>query len=161
MAIGQDGRVVSRGRIGLCVVRRKLLDRRPTIDLIGRRSPRQLRRTAGGQKVRAAIVGMDRHLDTLTGSETRQSPLLELTYNWDKEDYTGGRNFGHLAYEVDNIYEFCQSLVDQGIVINRPPRDGNMAFVKSPDGISIEILQKGDKLSPAEPWASMPNTGTW
>jgi len=89
------------------------------------------------------------------------SPCLELTYNWDTEDYTGGRNFGHLAYEVDDIYGFCQHLMDNGITINRPPRDGHMAFVRSPDGISIEILQKGANLAPAEPWASMPNTGSW
>ena len=86
---------------------------------------------------------------------------VELTYNWDAETYSGGRNFGHLAYEVDNIYDFCQNLKDKGVVINRPPRDGRMAFVKSPDGISIEILQKGEKLAPQEPWASMENTGSW
>lgn len=91
----------------------------------------------------------------------RQAPLLELTYNWDPEDYTGGRNFGHLAYEVDDIYATCQKLMDNGVTINRPPRDGRMAFVKSPDGISIELLQKGDALAKAEPWASMENTGSW
>ncbi|NMG40063.1 lactoylglutathione lyase [Chelativorans sp. ZYF759] len=91
----------------------------------------------------------------------RQAPLLELTYNWDPEDYTGGRNFGHLAYEVDDIYATCQKLMDNGVTINRPPRDGRMAFVKSPDGISIELLQKGDALAKAEPWASMENTGNW
>jgi lactoylglutathione lyase len=90
-----------------------------------------------------------------------KAPLLELTYNWDPEDYKGGRNFGHLAYEVDNIYDTCQRLMDSGVTINRPPRDGNMAFVKSPDGISFELLQKGERLPPAEPWASMANTGTW
>lgn len=89
------------------------------------------------------------------------APCLELTYNWDTEEYTGGRNFGHLAYEVDDIYAFCQHLADKGVTINRPPRDGRMAFVRSPDGISIEILQKGASLAPAEPWASMPNTGSW
>ena len=89
------------------------------------------------------------------------APCLELTYNWDSEDYDGGRNFGHLAYEVDDIYAFCQKLMDNGATINRPPRDGHMAFVRSPDGISIEILQKGERLQPAEPWASMPNTGAW
>lgn len=89
------------------------------------------------------------------------SPCLELTYNWDPEDYTGGRNFGHLAYEVDDIYAFCKQLMDNGITINRPPRDGHMAFVRSPDGISIEILQKGGHLPAEEPWASMSNTGTW
>lgn len=88
-------------------------------------------------------------------------PCLELTFNWDPEAYSGGRNFGHLAYEVDNIYEFCQSLMDSGIVINRPPRDGRMAFIRSPDNISIELLQKGQALSPAEPWTSMGNSGEW
>jgi lactoylglutathione lyase len=92
---------------------------------------------------------------------TEKAPLVELTYNWDPEDYKGGRNFGHLAYEVDNIYETCQRLMDAGVAINRPPRDGNMAFIKSPDGISIELLQKGPALEKAEPWASMANTGTW
>lgn len=95
-----------------------------------------------------------------------KAPLVELTYNWpdengDVETYTGGRNFGHLAYRVENIYEICQKLQDQGITINRPPRDGNMAFIKSPDGISIELLQKGDPLPKQEPWASMENTGSW
>lgn len=89
------------------------------------------------------------------------APCLELTYNWDAEDYAGGRNFGHLAYEVDDIYALCQTLLDNGVTINRPPRDGHMAFVRSPDGISIEILQKGANLAPAEPWASMGNTGSW
>jgi len=88
-------------------------------------------------------------------------PELELTYNWDAQAYEGGRNFGHLAYEVDDIYAFCQRLMAAGIIINRPPRDGNMAFVKSPDGISIEILQKGERLPACEPWISMPNVGTW
>ncbi len=86
---------------------------------------------------------------------------IELTYNWDPEAYSGGRNFGHLAYRVDNIYEICQRLTDKGVTINRPPRDGHMAFVRSPDNISIELLQKGDPLPPQEPWASMENTGTW
>ena len=86
---------------------------------------------------------------------------VELTYNWDAEVYTGGRNFGHLAYEVDDIYATCQRLMDHGVVINRPPRDGHMAFVRSPDQISIELLQKGDALPAAEPWVSMPNVGTW
>ena len=88
------------------------------------------------------------------------SPCLELTYNWDTEDYTGGRSFGHLAYEVDDIYAICQKLMDSGIIINRPPRDGHMAFVRTPDNISVELLQDGH-LAPAEPWASMPNTGIW
>jgi lactoylglutathione lyase len=89
------------------------------------------------------------------------SPLVELTYNWDPEDYQGGRNFGHLAYRVDNIYETCERLKSGGVTINRPPRDGHMAFVRSPDNISIELLQKGDSLPPKEPWASMQNTGSW
>ena len=94
-------------------------------------------------------------------AEAAQSPLVEITYNWDPEDYDGGRNFGHLAYQVDNIYETCQKLYDAGVVINRPPRDGRMAFVKSPDGISIELLQEGEALPAQEPWVSMDNTGTW
>ncbi|MFC5384353.1 VOC family protein [Aquamicrobium segne] len=89
------------------------------------------------------------------------APLLELTYNWDPEPYPGGRNFGHLAYEVDDIYQTCQDLMDKGVTINRPPRDGYMAFIKSPDGISIELLQKGAAREEAEPWASMPNSGSW
>jgi len=86
---------------------------------------------------------------------------IELTYNWDPEVYTGGRNFGHLAYEVDDIYEFCERMQKAGVTINRPPRDGRMAFIRSPDNISIEILQKGEAKPPAEPWVSMPNTGAW
>lgn len=92
--------------------------------------------------------------------ESPDAPI-ELTYNWDPEEYTGGRNFGHLAMGVDNIYAFCENLQKHGITINRPPRDGRMAFVKSPDGISIELLQKGEALPLAEPWKSMPNNGTW
>jgi lactoylglutathione lyase len=90
-----------------------------------------------------------------------ESAQVELTYNWDPEAYTGGRNFGHLAYAVDDIYALCQRLMDAGVTINRPPRDGHMAFVRSPDGISIELLQKGGSLPPREPWASMKSTGTW
>lgn len=86
---------------------------------------------------------------------------IELTHNWDESGYGGGRNFGHLAFAVDDIYDTCQRLMDAGVTINRPPRDGRMAFVRSPDEISIELLQKGDALAPAEPWASMPNTGEW
>ena len=89
------------------------------------------------------------------------SPCVEITWNWDPEDYDGGRNFGHLAYRVDNIYATCQRLMDKGVTINRPPRDGHMAFVRSPDGISIELLQEGDSLPPEEPWTSMENTGSW
>ena len=94
-------------------------------------------------------------------AEGDESAMVELTYNWDPEEYGEGRNFGHLAYEVENIYATCQRLVDAGVLINRPPRDGHMAFIRSPDNISIELLQKGGVLEPAEPWASMPNTGHW
>jgi len=94
-------------------------------------------------------------------TSSRASPLLELTWNWDPEAYTGGRNFGHLAYEVEDIYALCRRLMDAGVTINRPPRDGHMAFVRSPDGISIELLQQGGALPPEEPWASMGNTGSW
>ena len=90
-----------------------------------------------------------------------RAPVVELTYNWDPEDYSGGRNFGHLAFQVDDIYETCQNLVDAGVTINRPPRDGYMAFIRTPDNISIELLHKGDPLPPEEPWASMKNTGVW
>jgi lactoylglutathione lyase len=90
-----------------------------------------------------------------------QAPLVELTYNWDSGEYTGGRNFGHLAYLVDDIYSACEKLMKGGVTINRPPRDGHMAFVRSPDGISIELLQKGGAKEPAEPWSTMPNTGAW
>jgi len=97
----------------------------------------------------------------LEEARERKAPLLELTYNWDPEEYTGGRNFGHLAYRVDNIYETCQRLMDGGVTINRPPRDGHMAFVRSPDGISIELLQRGEARALEEPWASMENVGSW
>jgi lactoylglutathione lyase len=90
-----------------------------------------------------------------------KSPLIELTYNWDKEEYTGGRNFGHLAFAVEDIYAVCDRLLKAGVTINRPPRDGHMAFIRSPDNISIELLQKGDALQQREPWASMPNVGVW
>lgn len=95
------------------------------------------------------------------GAKDRQSPMVELTHNWDPEDYKGGRNFGHLDYRVEDIYAVCQRLMDGGVMINRPPRDGHMAFVRSPDGIPIELLQEGSALPPAEPWASMPNSGHW
>src|SRR5215469_1537965 len=95
------------------------------------------------------------------GPATRQAPLVELTYNWDTEDYGEARHFGHLAYEVDDIYAVCERLMKGGVTINRPPRDGNMAFVRSPDKHSIELLQKGNPLPPKEPWVSMPNSGKW
>ncbi len=94
-------------------------------------------------------------------AQSEAAPLIELTYNWDPEAYTGGRNFGHLAFQVEDIYATCQKLIDGGVTINRPPRDGHMAFVRSPDGISIELLQGGQRLEPKEPWASMANTGVW
>ena len=97
----------------------------------------------------------------LDQARTERAPLLELTYNWDKEKYQGGRNFGHLAFEVDNIYETCQKAVDSGVILNVPPADGHMAFLRSPDNISIELLQKGEALPSAEPWVSMPIVGEW
>lgn len=99
--------------------------------------------------------------EDLDAAKARQAPLVEITYNWDPEAYDGGRNFGHLAYQVDDIYVTCQRLLDHGVEINRPPRDGRMAFVRSPDGISIELLQAGAALPAQEPWQSMPNIGSW
>ncbi len=99
--------------------------------------------------------------DDVESAKISNAPLLELTLNWDEHDYLGGRNFGHLAYRVDNIYETCAGLQGKGVVINRPPRDGYMAFIRSPDGISIELLQKGQPLAPQEPWMSMANSGSW
>ena len=99
--------------------------------------------------------------DDVERARAEKSPMVELTYNWDAETYTGGRNFGHLAYRVSDIYDTCSRLAAAGITINRPPRDGHMAFVRSPDGISIELLQEGASLAPAEPWTSMANTGSW
>lgn len=99
--------------------------------------------------------------EDLERAKADKAPMLEMTYNWDSESYDGGRNFGHLAYRVDDIYKTCQSLADKGVTINRPPRDGYMAFIRSPDGISIELLQKGEALEPSEPWLSMENTGGW
>jgi lactoylglutathione lyase len=99
--------------------------------------------------------------DDMELARERKAPMVEITWNWDPEDYGGGRNFGHLAYAVEDIYAACRKLMDGGVTINRPPRDGRMAFVRSPDGISIELLQKGAALAPAEPWASMPNVGVW
>ena len=117
-------------------------------------------RRIDNEKGRFTLVFLAAPKDLRRSSEER-SPEVELTYNWDPEDYTGGRNFGHLAYKVDDVYAACARLQDKGVVINRPPRDGNMAFVRSPDGISIELLQDGPPLPPQEPWASMPNTGVW
>lgn len=108
---------------------------------------------------RFTLVFLAAPKDAAAGGE--EAPMVELTYNWDPEDYTGGRNFGHLAYAVDDIYAACERLQAGGVTINRPPRDGRMAFVRSPDGISIELLQAGTALAPREPWASMPNVGAW
>jgi lactoylglutathione lyase len=112
------------------------------------------------EKGRFTLVFLVAPID-LEHFKERRAPALELTYNWDTEDYPAGRNFGHLAYRVDNIYETCQKLMDAGVTINRPPRDGYMAFIRSPDGISIELLQKDRALEPQEPWLSMENIGEW
>jgi lactoylglutathione lyase len=119
----------------------------------------EVRRT-DNEKGRYTLVFLAAPGDVDKARDTR-APLLELTHNWDEHDYAGGRNFGHLAYRVDDIYETCRKLMDAGVTINRPPRDGYMAFVKSPDNISIELLQRGEPKEPQEPWISMPNTGTW
>ena len=102
-----------------------------------------------------------RYTNIFLAAPGNEDAMIELTHNWDPEEYAGGRNFGHLAYGTENIYMLCQHLMDNGVTINRPPRDGRMAFVRSPDNISIELLQQGDALAPAEPWLSMPNTGSW
>jgi len=112
------------------------------------------------EKGRYTLVFIAASEDEAAGRADK-APLVELTYNWDPEEYSGGRNFGHLAYEVDDIYGLCAKLQEKGVTINRPPRDGRMAFIRSPDNISIELLQKGAALAPAEPWKSMPNTGVW
>ena len=112
------------------------------------------------EKGRYTLIFLAAAKDKRSSAENR-APEIELTFNWDPETYGGGRNFGHLAYKVDDIYQTCQRLMDKGVTINRPPRDGGMAFVKSPDGISIELLQEGDPLPVREPWASIPNTGSW
>ena len=128
----------------------------------------KLIRRTDNDKGRFSLIFLAASEDTELGSRAGLRPQaeVELTYNWpgengNVEDYGGGRNFGHLAYEVDDIYAACQHLQDMGVVINRPPRDGMMAFVRSPDGISVELLQKNQALAPAEPWLSMPNTGAW
>ncbi|MGE0769020.1 MAG: VOC family protein [Hyphomicrobiaceae bacterium] len=123
---------------------------------MGMKEVRRVENEAG----RFTLVFLAASEDEAAGRDTR-APLLELTYNWDPEAYSGGRNFGHLAFEVDDIYATCDRLMKAGVTINRPPRDGRMAFVRSPDNISIEILQKGEAKSKAEPWVSMPNTGVW
>jgi lactoylglutathione lyase len=117
-------------------------------------------RRVENEKGRYTLVFLAASGDAERARDTK-APLVELTYNWDPENYTGGRNFGHLAYRVDDIYATCRKLMDGGVTINRPPRDGYMAFVRSPDGISIELLQRGEAKAPQEPWVSMPNTGAW
>jgi lactoylglutathione lyase len=119
------------------------------------------RRRTDNEKGRFTLVFLSAAGDDSAHDGARNVPMVELTHNWDPETLTGGRNFGHLAYGVANIYETCQRLLDAGVTINRPPRDGHMAFVRSPDGISIELLQEGGSLPPQEPWASMKNTGSW
>lgn len=123
---------------------------------LGMKEVRRVESEAG----RFTLIFLAARDDVESGAAVR-APLVELTYNWDPEAYTGGRNFGHLAYEVDNIYETCDRLAKAGVTINRPPRDGRMAFIRTPDNISIELLQKGPSLPKQEPWASMANTGTW
>ena len=125
-------------------------------DLLGLQEVRRIE----NEKGRFTLIFLAAPEDA-EAARARKTPCLELTYNWDAEDYAGGRNFGHLAYEVDDIYAFCRKMMENGVTINRPPRDGYMAFIRSPDGISIELLQKGDAQPKQEPWASMPNTGTW
>ena len=117
-------------------------------------------RRVENEKGRYTLVFLAASDDLERARETR-APLVELTYNWDEHEYGSGRNFGHLAYRVDDIYETCRQLQDKGVTINRPPRDGYMAFIRSPDGISIELLQRGEAKPPQEPWVSMPNTGSW
>ena len=115
----------------------------------------------GLQEIRRTDYEQGRFTLIFLAAQGNEDAQIELTYNWDPEAYTGGRNFGHLAYEVDDIYEVCERLMSGGVEINRPPRDGRMAFVRSPDNISIELLQKGERLPEKEPWASMPNSGQW
>lgn len=115
----------------------------------------------GLSEVKRVDVSAGRFTLIFLKADGDDGPELELTFNWDLQDYSSGRNFGHLAYSVDNIYDYCQSLMDKGVIINRPPREGKMAFIKSPDGISIEILQAGGALEISEPWKSMPNIGEW
>ncbi|MEM6490676.1 MAG: lactoylglutathione lyase [Pseudomonadota bacterium] len=139
----------------------RIKDIEPSLDFYcGLLGLKEIRRT-DSEAGRFTLIFLAAPEDEAMASSDRKAPMLELTYNWDPEDYDGGRNFGHLAFRVDDVYAACQKLQDGGVTINRPPRDGYMAFVRSPDGISIELLQKGDRLAPAEPWASMPNTGSW
>ncbi len=130
------------------------------LDFYCRKLGLQEVRRVDNQQGRFTLIFLAAPEDVASGIQKR-GPLVELTYNWDPETYEGGRNFGHLAYEVDDIYALCDRLMKAGVTINRPPREGRMAFIRSPDNISIELLQKGDALAPQEPWVSMPNTGVW
>jgi lactoylglutathione lyase len=125
------------------------------------KSLRFYRDVLGLKEIRRSDNEKGRYTLIFLAAQGQEETPIELTYNWDPEVYTGGRNFGHLAYEVDDIYAFCDRVMKAGVTVNRPPRDGNMAFIRSPDNISIEILQKGGAKPPKEPWASMPNTGSW
>lgn len=125
-------------------------------DILGLKEIRRMENETG----RYTLVYLAAPADAAQARET-DAPLIELTHNWDEHEYSGGRNFGHLAFAVDNIYEVCERLRAAGVTISRPPRDGHMAFVRTPDAISIELLQKGKPLAQAEPWASAPNIGTW
>jgi lactoylglutathione lyase len=126
-------------------------------DLLGMKEIRRY----DSEKGRFTNIFLAAPADETEAASERKAPLLELTYNWDPEDYKTGRAWGHLAFRVDDVYATCQHLMDNGVTINRPPRDGRMAFVRSPDRQSVELLQKGEGLPPQEPWASMPNTGKW
>lgn len=138
----------------------RITDIEASLDFYCRKLGLEETRRIENEKGRFTLIFLAAPKDRDAAARNR-APELELTYNWDPEDYKGGRNFGHLAYKVDDIYATCQRLMDAGVTINRPPRDGHMAFVRSPDGISIEILQEGEPLPAREPWASMPNTGSW
>lgn len=131
-----------------------------SLDFYCRKLGLQVVRRMENERGRFTLVFLAAPEDADRGRD-EHAPLVELTYNWDPEEYGGGRNFGHLAYEVDDIYAVCARLAGEGVTINRPPRDGHMAFIRSPDGVSIELLQKGPALAPVEPWASMANTGVW
>jgi lactoylglutathione lyase len=138
----------------------RVTDLEASLDFFVRKLGMVETRRTSSEQGRFTLVFLAASEDVEAG-KSHAAPLVELTYNWDPEAYTGGRNFGHLAYEVDDIYAYCAQLREHGIVINRPPRDGRMAFIRTPDNISIELLQKGAALPIAEPWKSMPNTGVW
>jgi lactoylglutathione lyase len=138
----------------------RVTDLEASLDFFVRKMGMVETRRTSSEQGRFTLVFLAASEDVAAG-KAHQAPLVELTYNWDPEVYSGGRNFGHLAYAVENIYDYCAKLQAEGITINRPPRDGRMAFIRTPDNISIELLQAGEALPPAEPWKSMPNTGVW